>query len=206
MKITESEIQQIDAALENEGINYTDIRLELTDHIAATLEREEGHGDFNHRLKGYMLNHKKDIRKMNFAFMRVAGVRSMKAFAANLFTLRLVLITMGLLAGAKFASLYLDNEDMVSLMFNVFNACMVLSCYRPVMNMLRKKADYSFTHGFGFIPAILVFPSSYMMRWLQKMDVNYIIVYYTFISVIMLNMFFTTRKLFADHKNHYHAS
>jgi len=205
MKITEVEIAKINAALIKAGINYADIRMELTDHIAAALEQEDGHGDFNHRLKGYMLNHKKDIRKMNFAAMRVAGAGSLKAFAANLLTLRILLVATTLLAGAKLASQYLDNSDMVFLMFNVFSASTVLCSYRPVMNMLRKKADYSFTHGLGFIPAVLFFPSIYMMRWLESFNVDYIILYYTAASVLALNIYFTTHKLFANYKKQYYV-
>jgi hypothetical protein len=204
-KLTTTQIALIDTALAKTGINYADIRMELTDHIATALEQEEGNGNFEHRLKGYILNNKKAIRKMNFAAMRVASRRSMKAFAQNMFTLRLLLITLALLAGGKFASLFLDNSDLATLMFCVFGTCTILGCYRPIYNLIRKRADYSFTHGFGFIPTLLLYPSIFMMRWLDGLSSNYAIVYYTAVSVIALNIYFTTKKMFDNYKTQYHA-
>lgn len=205
-KLTTTQIAQIDTALAKSGINYADIRMELTDHIATALEQEEGNGDFEHRLKGYMINNRKAIRKMNFAAMRVASRRSLKAFAQNMFTLRMLLITLAMLAGGKFASLYLDNGDLATLMFCVFGACTIVSCYRPIYNLIRKRVDYSFTHGFGFIPTILLYPSIFMMRWLDKLDnANYTVLYYVVVSAIGLNIYFTTKKLFDNYKLHYHA-
>ncbi|WP_116790397.1 hypothetical protein [Flavobacterium psychrotrophum] len=205
-KITTGQVAQIDAALAKAGINYADIRMELTDHIATALEQEEGNGDFEHRLKGYILNNKKAIRKMNFAAMRVASRRSLRTFVQNIFTLHMLLITLVMLAGGKLASQYLDKDDLVTLMFFVFSTCTVISCYRPLYNLVRKRKDYSFTHGLGFIPGLLLYPSLFMIRWLNKLNnINYIILYYVVVSVIALNIYFTTKKLFDNYKLRYNG-
>lgn len=60
MRLTEVQIGQIDKYLEKDRIFYEDIRMEMTDHIAATLEEQLQEGsDFELALKEYMNSHLK---------------------------------------------------------------------------------------------------------------------------------------------------
>jgi hypothetical protein len=47
MKLSEKQIQTIDAYLKTKGIGYWDIRLEMTDHIACKIEIHKGSYDFH---------------------------------------------------------------------------------------------------------------------------------------------------------------
>ena len=62
-KLTTSEINFIDRYLENSGVEFLDIRYEMTDHVATALEEMEG--DFYDNFTQYMLEHKKQLLEQN---------------------------------------------------------------------------------------------------------------------------------------------
>lgn len=60
MRLTEQQITMIEKYLEKDRIFYDDIRMEMTDHIATTLEEQLQDGDdFDAALKEYMNSHLK---------------------------------------------------------------------------------------------------------------------------------------------------
>ncbi len=60
MKLTAQQIAMIEKYLEKDRIFYDDIRMEMTDHIAATLEAQlNDGGDFDMALREYMNSHLK---------------------------------------------------------------------------------------------------------------------------------------------------
>ena len=66
MRLSKEELQFIDTYLVNSDVNYIDVRLELTDHIATAIEQElEGQATrtFYDAFKDYMIRHKKDLMK-----------------------------------------------------------------------------------------------------------------------------------------------
>jgi hypothetical protein len=66
MKLSKEELQFIDTYLVNSDVNYIDVRLELTDHIATAIEQElEGQTarTFYEAFKDYMIRHKKNLMK-----------------------------------------------------------------------------------------------------------------------------------------------
>lgn len=95
MKLTKEQIAKIEEYLVKDRIFYDDIRMEMTDHIAATLEEKlkEG-GDFELALKEYMNSHLKvklltavreqevlrDKQNRNTIFRQLAGKRGIIFF------------------------------------------------------------------------------------------------------------------------------
>lgn len=95
MKLTKEQIAKIEEYLVKDRIFYDDIRMEMTDHIAATLEEKlkEG-GDFELALKEYMNSQLKvklltavreqevlrDKQNRNTIFRQLAGKRGMVFF------------------------------------------------------------------------------------------------------------------------------
>lgn len=66
MRLSKEELQFIDTYLINSDVNYIDVRLELTDHIATAIEQElEGQATrtFYDAFKDYMIRHKKNLMK-----------------------------------------------------------------------------------------------------------------------------------------------
>jgi hypothetical protein len=64
MGLPKEELQFIDTYLENSGVDYIDVRLELTDHIATAIENELEKNNqltFYEVFKTYMITHKKNL-------------------------------------------------------------------------------------------------------------------------------------------------
>ncbi len=73
MSLSRDELQFIDTYLKNSSINYIDVRLELTDHIATTTEHELEKKcglTFYDAFKNYMVNHKKNLLE-NYELQKV---------------------------------------------------------------------------------------------------------------------------------------
>ena len=75
-KLTEAQIGHIDKALKGIGIAYRDIRQEMTDHVATSLEDMEG-DNFYLNLKHYMHVHKKELIATNYRFVRRSKVEAL---------------------------------------------------------------------------------------------------------------------------------
>ncbi|RYJ43900.1 hypothetical protein [Flavobacterium beibuense] len=101
MKLTDSEIKFIDNYLKTSGVEYLDIRYEMTDHVATALEEKEG--DFYDEFKGYMVLHKKELLESNNKFSRIARNKAFKLLFDNLLSVKGLLIT-GTLFGLSFFS------------------------------------------------------------------------------------------------------
>ncbi|KPM30980.1 Hypothetical protein I595_2959 [Croceitalea dokdonensis DOKDO 023] len=65
MKLSANQIKHIDTYLQNSGIEYIDVRMELVDHVAlAVLDKmEQQRLSFYDAFKWYMVEHKKDMVK-----------------------------------------------------------------------------------------------------------------------------------------------
>lgn len=87
MKLTEKQIGHIEAALQNMGMVYRDIRQEMTDHVASAIEEMEGY-DFYAGFRQYMLLHKKELKATYYRFVRAAKIKALKLMFKTLFTLQ----------------------------------------------------------------------------------------------------------------------
>lgn len=70
MKLAANNIKFIDRYLENSGVKYIDVRMEMTDHIATALEEMDG--DFYDNFKSYMIANKSLFLNTNRKFIRAA--------------------------------------------------------------------------------------------------------------------------------------
>jgi len=69
-KLTTDQLHFIDTYLKNSGVEYVDIRYEMTDHIACALEEQKG--DFSERFRVYMIQNKLSLLSGNSRFKRLA--------------------------------------------------------------------------------------------------------------------------------------
>lgn len=67
MELTKEQIQYIDHRLENEGIKYWDIRIEMLDHIVTDIENNSGNLNFKDALENTLkkLNWHRDLTHLN---------------------------------------------------------------------------------------------------------------------------------------------
>jgi hypothetical protein len=85
-KLTREQIVAVDKALWDIGINFLDIRIEMTDHAATAIEDMEG--GFDMRLKKYISVNKKELIK-NYSQFRVnASIKAIKLLFSNMLSFR----------------------------------------------------------------------------------------------------------------------
>jgi hypothetical protein len=83
MELTTQQLQFIDKYLKESGVQYNDIRYEMTDHVASAIEGMEG--DFYESFKQYMLVHKKELLDTNRAFNKASFYRALRVLQ-NIFS------------------------------------------------------------------------------------------------------------------------
>jgi Na+/melibiose symporter-like transporter len=81
-KLSGQQIRFIDGCLERMGVEYVDIRQEMTDHIASALETQEG--DFYYNLRVYVGRNKRDLLQQNKCFARIAIIKALTVFLKTL--------------------------------------------------------------------------------------------------------------------------
>lgn len=81
-KLTTQEISFINKYLKNSGVQYADIRYEMTDHVATALEELEG--EFYDNFKEYMVKHKALLLESNKKFARIAWKNALKQLFKNM--------------------------------------------------------------------------------------------------------------------------
>ncbi|AIZ41053.1 hypothetical protein [Cellulophaga baltica] len=80
MKLEKKEIQFINTYLQNSEIEFTDVRMEMVDHVASEVENKMKSEDldFYHAFKNYMMLYKKEHQKTNIEFKKVTDKRILK--------------------------------------------------------------------------------------------------------------------------------
>lgn len=89
-KLTTDQIVAIDKALWDIEIRFLDIRIEMIDHAATSLEGMEG--DFDANLERYIAINKGGLKKSYRRFSRNASLNGVKLLLRNMFTFRFIVI------------------------------------------------------------------------------------------------------------------
>lgn len=92
MHLTTQHIEFIDTYLKHSGVEYVDIRFEMTDHIATALEAQEG--DFLEQFRLYMAREKKYLMQNNRNFAKQARRRAFKVLLQGMLKPSFLLIVL----------------------------------------------------------------------------------------------------------------
>lgn len=107
-KLTQEQVKFIDNYLRNSGVRYSDIRYEMTDHIAAALENMDG--DFYIDFRHYMVENKSELLASNRAFKKLAAKKAWGVLRNNLMSIYFWGITAVLFVCAKAIGNYAGHE------------------------------------------------------------------------------------------------
>ena len=89
--LTTENIEFIDNYLDNSGIIYNDVRLEMVDHIATDIEAQMSSGDrrsFYAIFKDYMIENKKTILDNHRIFIKATDKRVIRTLFKQLFSIK----------------------------------------------------------------------------------------------------------------------
>lgn len=108
MELTPQQLQFIDRYLKESGVQYDDIRYEMTDHVASAIEGREG--DFKESFYSYMINHKRELLDSNAAYKKLAFRKAVSLLTNNLAKIQFYFIALFIFATACFAGYISDKE------------------------------------------------------------------------------------------------
>ena len=94
-KISEENIQFIDTYLKNSEVVFTDIRLEMVDHVASEIEFRMNEGDtrdFYYIFKDYMVKNKNKLLKNNTQYYKSSDKKILNAIVKKAFSINAVFI------------------------------------------------------------------------------------------------------------------
>lgn len=110
-KLTQEQLRFIDQYLNKSGVRYSDIRFEMTDHVATALEDMEG--DFHEDFRKYMVANKSELLASNRSFRKLAGTKAWGVIKKNFLSYHFWMVTAMLFACAKGFQFY-TGKDTVS--------------------------------------------------------------------------------------------
>ncbi|MNJ99348.1 hypothetical protein D3C87_171240 [compost metagenome] len=204
MKATDYQIHLIGEALKKIGVNYIDIRHEMTDHIAATLEETEG--NFEDNLSQYIISHRKELRKTNRKFVFISMVNAYKKLLANMFTLNFLALFLIIFINASLIGLFIERESVIRIMFMAFSVVVCISFFPGLYSVLKRRDSHSYSHGFSFLSLIMLYPSIFMIGWQREIaDDNLVLLYYTAVLSVSVIMNFTIKQFNTQYKLRYNV-
>lgn len=201
MKLTTEQIMEVQNALGATRVAHYDILIEITDHVASVLEKQEG--DFKENLTRYIQDNKAELQTMNRKFKRIGAAKGMRLLFTNLFSWRILLVFAGIISLGKVIQLVAAPNDMGIFMFLIFTVCSCIGYYPGIKSIILKVQNFSFSLGIGLLPALLLYPNIFMQKCTTYPDL--LIVYYAFMGTFMININFTTRALYHKYKLMYYA-
>lgn len=142
-KLTSQEIRFVDNYLKNSGVEFLDVRMEMTDHVASAIEshlEQDKEADFYKAFKSYMIKNKKSLLKNARKQRWAVDLKVLLEIKSQLFRIPALLVgaaTMATLANADIALL----EENIG--FQVFTAVVILMAYfTPVVLYYRLKISF----------------------------------------------------------------
>ena len=121
MKLSKENIQFIDTYLENSEIHFADIRMEMVDHIASTLEAElelSNELSFYDAFKAYMVCNKARLLQDNEGFLRNTYNNLLKLIWINMLTINSLLVFLGVIISAR---LFINNFGFETIETTIFS-------------------------------------------------------------------------------------
>ncbi len=153
-KLTAEQIESIDNLLCMKGVNFIDIRYEMTDHIASALEEKEG--DFRTNLKEYFITHNLQLLAQNKKAKRTAIIRAVKHYFKTMATPLVFLLAAFLGIAIYRASYFVEDGDIT-----FFGSCILLVMIVPLLWVGRKNRALSVMR-----PMVLIHSALYSLHQL----------------------------------------
>jgi len=207
MKLTEKQIALIDKALIKAGINYIDIRIELTDHIAVALEQKDER--FEHHLKGYILQHKSELKKLNRRFIGIAMGKAYKQLFITMLKPLFLLITAAVFAIGYALNTFWGRANTILALFLIYMAICCLITSLSGANLFdatfNRKKQYSYSFGFSFIYVLMYCPTMYLFLHQEYCSDKWLVFCFTIVVALSLAMYVTAKKIGKKYKLQYHV-
>lgn len=200
-KLTIRETAFIDHYLENSGVEYLDIRMEMADHVATALEVMEG-DDFDENFRLYMLEHKAELLSNYKQFTKAATYKALKVWNKTALTPWALLLT-GALAYLGFYLGTIEGVAEITWKMNIVYIIAFISISLPVVvNRFKNKyAVASRLIAIGLIPYVI---SSIGIRLFTN-NLWVISLFYSVITMMSVTMMVAGFRLIKQYKLRYNG-
>lgn len=139
-KLSQEEIRFIENYLKNSGVEYLDVRTEMTDHVASEIESKIEQGDrrgFYEIFKSYMLEHKSTLLKSLKKFRKQADKKMWGLLRKNAIHWKTVIATT-FIFGLFFVSKDFVFEYLSFFLFGLY-AFLLAICFLPLLFLKKNK-------------------------------------------------------------------
>lgn len=191
------QIQLINNYLENTGVNYLDIRYEMTDHVATVMEQKSG--NFETELKEYIKDNRKQLKKLN-RNMAFAGMRkAYKELGLSLLRPLPIIGSIAVFAVAMLLLPILGQERLVQILFLLFILITSIPTFSILHRMFRYRKQYSGGIGYPF----LVLGLLYLYAFKDYLPGTIVVLYQAIMVVCAVVMLVTAKKQYKRYKLRY---
>jgi hypothetical protein len=198
MKLNEQQIWFIDTYLKNSGVEYVDIRCEMTDHVAAALEDKEGRFELN--FKRYMLQHKKGLLASNRKFRWLAGRKAVLLLLRNLVGLRFLTVLTIILSATY---LLVQAFSLETVTDDFFTGFMLLIFTLIVYLRLSGRSRFSVANSVVGISSTIIYVAVIPFRIERWIENEFVPAYYGFFLAFMIEVVLTFWQLKKKYKTQY---
>ncbi|WP_116790395.1 hypothetical protein [Flavobacterium psychrotrophum] len=198
-KLTIRETAFIDHYLENSGVEYLDIRMEMADHVATAIEVMEG-DDFDENFRLYMLAHKAELLANYKQFKKAATYKALKIWGKTALTPWALLMT-NVIAYAGFYFGTIEGVEEITWKMNLVFLVAFFSVSLPILiNGFKKK--YAVASRLITLAAIPYIISNIGMRIFTD-NLLFISLFYSVITMISITMTVAGFRLIKQYKLRY---
>src|SRR5690606_28497256 len=147
------DIQFIDTYLKNSDIIFTDIRIEMVDHIASEIEYLMDSGDtrgFYHTFKDYMVENKKKLLKDRKEYYKASDKKIFRILLKKLFSFHGVVIFFLSLLSFNLINEFIENKTMFQIVKHVPFVLLISLAIIYYLFIRKRKERYSSIERIGF--------------------------------------------------------
>lgn len=198
MKLAANNIKFIDRYLENSGVKYFDIRVEMADHVASALEDMEG--DFYESFQSYMVRHKTGLLASYKKYKKaVARKMLLKLFTNAVKPGGLLLLSLILSAAATMIKFKGEAAtfEILEIVYVSISAVVTIHFYYLFLSEKKKfSATYTIMLG-GYITIAWILSFIKPARIFERFSDFAPIVYYTiliYLLIIFYSMYISIRR------------
>lgn len=202
--LSKQQIDFIDHYLEHSGIQFSDVRLELTDHVASELEEKlnGSETDFYNAFKNYMAIHKRELLKSEKHFKKEMDKKLGLQILKNALKPEILLIAAFLFFGYRQLD-FLYSVDftgtwlwILTIYALIVGLLFYIGKYRKLLGMQRLAYQYNWFSGY---------PLLFIKPYLTYMSVGDQ-VFMAIMILINVSLFYTGIKMHRDYRHNYQLS
>ncbi|WP_452219075.1 hypothetical protein [Lacinutrix undariae] len=160
MILTEENIQFIDTYLENADVVFTDVRMEMVDHVASEIENRMKNGDdrlFYDVFKSYMIEEKSNLLKSHKKHIKTIDKALGILLLKQLYSIKSLLIFMILFCGFKLTFKLFDVTLNIYTAKEIGFIQLLLMATLYFVFLYRKSGRFSGVERLGFYFGIIIY-------------------------------------------------